>query len=76
MLSKKINYVDTFILFQIYHGYCDDYRNTDNAWVETVAYNFHDEDGKVFKNIFFSVSNLAVKFNHTIAHLGRKAGQR
>ena len=23
----------------------DDPRNTDNAWMETVAYNFHDEDG-------------------------------
>ncbi|XP_057661670.1 ADP-ribose pyrophosphatase, mitochondrial isoform X2 [Diorhabda carinulata] len=29
----------------IYEGYVDDPRNTDNAWMETVAYNFHDEDG-------------------------------
>jgi ADP-ribose pyrophosphatase len=28
----------------------DDPRNTDNAWIETVAYNFHDE-GQIFKNI-------------------------
>ena len=31
--------------FQIYRGYVDDPRNTDNAWMETVAYNFHDEKG-------------------------------
>lgn len=30
----------------IYKGYVDDPRNTDNAWMETVAVNFHDEDGK------------------------------
>ncbi|XP_018570903.1 ADP-ribose pyrophosphatase, mitochondrial [Anoplophora glabripennis] len=30
----------------IYKGYVDDPRNTDNAWMETVAINFHDEDGK------------------------------
>ncbi|XP_012277187.1 ADP-ribose pyrophosphatase, mitochondrial [Orussus abietinus] len=30
---------------EIYKGYVDDPRNTDNAWMETVALNFHDEDG-------------------------------
>lgn len=30
---------------KIYEGYVDDPRNTDNAWMETVAYNFHDDDG-------------------------------
>ncbi|XP_064612144.1 ADP-ribose pyrophosphatase, mitochondrial-like [Liolophura sinensis] len=30
---------------EIYRGYVDDPRNTDNAWMETVAYNFHDADG-------------------------------
>lgn len=30
---------------EIYTGYVDDPRNTDNAWMETVATNFHDEDG-------------------------------
>nr|CAH7760314.1 unnamed protein product [Callosobruchus chinensis] len=29
----------------VYKGYVDDPRNTDNAWMETVAVNFHDEDG-------------------------------
>nr|CAH8845392.1 unnamed protein product [Trichobilharzia regenti] len=30
---------------EIYKGYVDDPRNTDNAWMETVAVNFHDEQG-------------------------------
>ncbi|KAH9525249.1 ADP-ribose pyrophosphatase, mitochondrial [Bulinus truncatus] len=29
----------------IYKGYVDDPRNTDNSWMETVAMNFHDENG-------------------------------
>ena len=31
--------------FQIYRGYVDDPRNTDNAWMETIAMNFHDNRG-------------------------------
>lgn len=30
---------------EVYKGYVDDPRNTDNAWMETIAYNFHDEIG-------------------------------
>ncbi|OAF71436.1 hypothetical protein A3Q56_00782 [Intoshia linei] len=30
---------------KIYNGYVDDSRNTDNAWMETVCVNFHDETG-------------------------------
>ncbi|KAL5103459.1 ADP-ribose pyrophosphatase mitochondrial [Taenia crassiceps] len=30
---------------EIYRGYVDDPRNTDNAWMETVAVNFHDDSG-------------------------------
>jgi len=30
---------------EIYKGYVDDFRNTDNSWMETIAYNFHDETG-------------------------------
>ena len=29
----------------LYRGYVDDPRNTDNAWMETVAVNFHDATG-------------------------------
>ena len=28
---------------EVFKGYVDDPQNTDNAWVETVAYLFHDE---------------------------------
>eukprot|EP00051_Salpingoeca_urceolata_P015365 m.199020 g.199020 ORF g.199020 m.199020 type:complete len:307 (+) comp18382_c0_seq10:705-1625(+) len=31
---------------KIYAGYVDDPRNTDNAWMETLAMNFHDESGQ------------------------------
>ena len=30
---------------EIYKGYVDDPRNTDNAWMETVAFLFHDDSG-------------------------------
>lgn len=30
---------------EVYRGYVDDPRNTDNAWMETVAVNFHDNKG-------------------------------
>ncbi|KAI0241034.1 ADP-ribose pyrophosphatase, mitochondrial [Lamellibrachia satsuma] len=30
---------------QVYKGYVDDPRNTDNSWMETIAVNFHDEEG-------------------------------
>ena len=30
---------------EIFKGYVDDPRNTDNSWIETVATNFHDDDG-------------------------------
>eukprot|EP00112_Aurelia_sp_Birch-Aquarium-sp1_P007627 Seg1831.8 transcript_id=Seg1831.8/GoldUCD/mRNA.D3Y31 product="Transient receptor potential cation channel subfamily M member 2" protein_id=Seg1831.8/GoldUCD/D3Y31 len=33
---------------EVYKGYVDDPRNTDNAWMETVAYNFHDDTGEIF----------------------------
>eukprot|EP00731_Ephydatia_muelleri_P023488 Em0015g1071a len=36
---------------QVYAGYVDDPRNTDNAWMETVAFNFHDETGEAFSRI-------------------------
>lgn len=29
----------------VFKGYIDDHRNTDNAWIESVAYNFHDDNG-------------------------------
>lgn len=34
---------------EVYRGYSDDHRNTDNAWIETVAMNYHDEEGNITK---------------------------
>ena len=44
---------------QIYSGYVDDPRNTDNAWMETVAVNFHDDSGEVLKKIFLCAGDDA-----------------
>jgi len=38
-------------VFQIHRRYCDDERNTDNSWVETIACNFHDDTGKILDKI-------------------------
>ena len=36
---------------EVYRGYVDDPRNTDSAWMETVAFNFHDETGEKVRHI-------------------------
>lgn len=42
-------------LLQIYSGYVDDEKNTDNAWLENIVQSFHD-DGFVFEKYLTSVS--------------------
>lgn len=44
---------------EIYSGYVDDPRNTDNAWIETTAYNFHDESGTILSEIKFQAGDDA-----------------
>lgn len=44
---------------EIYKGYVDDPRNTDNAWMETVVYNFHDDDRSAMKGIKLSAGDDA-----------------
>ena len=39
--------MDNFIQ-QVFQGYIDDPRNTDNSWMESQAVNYHDEDGRAF----------------------------
>ncbi len=34
-------------MLQIYRGYVDDPRNTDNSWMESVVVNFHDDTGEL-----------------------------
>jgi ADP-ribose pyrophosphatase len=41
---------------EIYRGALEDPRNTDNAWLETVALNFHDETG-LFHGLEFGSSS-------------------
>ncbi|GLG93996.1 ADP-ribose pyrophosphatase, mitochondrial [Gryllus bimaculatus] len=44
----------------IYTGYVDDPRNTDNAWMETVAMNFHDDDGSTIGAISLEAGDDAM----------------
>ncbi|XP_063242710.1 ADP-ribose pyrophosphatase, mitochondrial [Bacillus rossius redtenbacheri] len=44
----------------IFKGYVDDHRNTDNAWIETVASNFHDEQGTCVGVLPFCAGDDAV----------------
>ena len=46
---------------KIYKGYVDDPRNTDNAWMETAAFNFHDEDGTVFRDFELKAGQLGIE---------------
>ena len=49
-----------FAIFQVYKGYVDDPRNTDNAWMETVAVNFHDDTGEIFSEFKLQVSCFCI----------------
>ncbi|KAM3863838.1 ADP-ribose pyrophosphatase, mitochondrial [Diretmus argenteus] len=60
-IHERITHLFKSSGFQVYKGYVDDPRNTDNAWMETVAVNFHDDTGN-------SVSELRL-------HAGDDAGQ-
>uniref|UniRef100_A0A0N4ZMD1 Nudix hydrolase domain-containing protein n=1 Tax=Parastrongyloides trichosuri TaxID=131310 RepID=A0A0N4ZMD1_PARTI len=42
----------------LYSGYVDDHRNTDNSWIETSVYLFHDKDN-VLKNTTFNAGDDA-----------------
>ncbi len=48
------------VLFQVYSGYVDDIRNTDNSWMETVAMNFHDESGTFALSVSLSLHSCCV----------------
>lgn len=45
----------------IYKGYVDDPRNTDNAWMETEAVNYHDETGEIMDNLVLEAGDDAGK---------------
>lgn len=45
---------------EIYKGYVDDPRNTDNAWMETTAIHFHDDKNEAFGNLPLHAGDDAV----------------
>lgn len=48
---------------EIYKGYVDDPRNTDCAWMETVAVNFHDESGRFLSKLNFEAGDDAISIH-------------
>ena len=64
----------------MYAGYVDDPRNTDNAWMETVAYNFHDDSGNSWTHpshpllLFFDFLSKGDGFSKLKLHAGDDAG--
>lgn len=50
---------------EVYRGYVDDPRNTDNAWMETVAYHFHDDTGTVVGQFSLEAGDDAAKVRWT-----------
>lgn len=58
-VKNKLIKTSSLGLIKIYRGYVDDPRNTDNSWMETIAFNFHDEDDSVFKNFALTAGDDA-----------------
>ncbi|XP_009639657.2 ADP-ribose pyrophosphatase, mitochondrial [Egretta garzetta] len=50
-LEKRLHKLFSQEHFVVYRGYVDDPRNTDNAWMETEAVNYHDETGETMDNL-------------------------
>ncbi|XP_066941994.1 ADP-ribose pyrophosphatase, mitochondrial [Macrobrachium rosenbergii] len=64
---------------EVYQGYVDDPRNTDNAWMETVAYNFHENesDGLLYRiSLQAGDDAQAVKWQDIGSHLDLYASHR
>jgi ADP-ribose pyrophosphatase len=63
-LNSKVDesFLDEFFSHgkEVYSGYVDDPRNTDNAWMETVAVNFHDETGEFLSKLNFEAGDDAI----------------
>lgn len=57
-IEKVIKFLDENCV-EIYKGYVDDPRNTDNAWMETTACNFHDSTGEALASIIYEAGDDA-----------------
>ena len=56
----------------MYKGYVDDPRNTDNAWIETVATNFHDSSGSALTRFQLKVKGCVQPGNSLKLSLYKK----
>jgi hypothetical protein len=65
-------------VFHGLQGYVEDPLNTDNAWLETIATNYHDEHDRVFHLMQpqSSDENLEFVWEHLRGDLGVRANQR
>ncbi|XP_054974637.1 ADP-ribose pyrophosphatase, mitochondrial-like [Sorex araneus] len=60
-LNKQLHKLFSQEHFVVYRGYVDDPRNTDNAWIETEAVNFHDETGEILDHLPLQAGDDAQK---------------
>ncbi|KAJ7329286.1 hypothetical protein JRQ81_015460 [Phrynocephalus forsythii] len=60
-MEKQLNKLFSQDHFTVYKGYVDDPRNTDNAWMETEAVNYHDETGEVMNKLHLEAGDDAGK---------------
>ncbi|XP_055986414.1 ADP-ribose pyrophosphatase, mitochondrial-like [Sorex fumeus] len=60
-LNKQLHKLFSQEHFVVYRGYVDDPRNTDNAWIETEAVNYHDEAGKILDHLPLQAGDDAQK---------------
>ncbi|XP_063165920.1 ADP-ribose pyrophosphatase, mitochondrial isoform X2 [Candoia aspera] len=60
-MEKHLNRLFSQDHFVAYKGYVDDPRNTDNAWMETEAVNYHDESGEAMDNLHLEAGDDAGK---------------
>ncbi|KAJ6657510.1 hypothetical protein lerEdw1_002445 [Lerista edwardsae] len=60
-MEKQLNQLFNQDHFVVHKGYVDDPRNTDNAWMETEAVNYHDESGETMDNLHLEAGDDAGK---------------
>ncbi|XP_066488858.1 ADP-ribose pyrophosphatase, mitochondrial isoform X1 [Tiliqua scincoides] len=60
-MEKQLNRLFNQDHFVVHKGYVDDPRNTDNAWMETEAVNYHDESGETMDNLHLEAGDDAGK---------------
>uniref|UniRef100_A0A667XU13 Transient receptor potential cation channel, subfamily M, member 2 n=1 Tax=Myripristis murdjan TaxID=586833 RepID=A0A667XU13_9TELE len=64
-LYEKLNEL-LLSVFQVFEGYVDDCRNTDNAWVETTVLNIHLDNAGLIADINQMVMHFKTLYNFNI----------